>query len=120
MDKMQALHSFWSSFGIPAYDMYTVPDEAKMPYITYEAADDSFGNKMDLMANLWYKSNSWAGINSKANVISDRISRGGINIPFDGGAIWIRKSTPWAQRIDEPEDSTVRRLILSITVEFLD
>jgi hypothetical protein len=35
MNKSQALQSFWESFGIPAYNEYTVPDNAEMPYITY-------------------------------------------------------------------------------------
>ena len=35
MDKQQAIHGFWSSFGITAYDENSVPDDAELPYITY-------------------------------------------------------------------------------------
>lgn len=42
MDRAQAIHSFWNSFGLKAYDENTVPDNAKLPYITYEVAVSSF------------------------------------------------------------------------------
>ena len=41
MDKSQALNTFWNSFGIPAYDEYTVPDGTSIPYITYDTATDA-------------------------------------------------------------------------------
>ena len=31
MDKFQAQQSFWSSFGLTAYDENTVPDDAEYP-----------------------------------------------------------------------------------------
>ena len=42
MDKAQALHSFWSGFGLTAYDENTVPDGAQLPYITYEVEGDPY------------------------------------------------------------------------------
>ena len=41
MDKSQAVHDFWSSFGLTAYDENAVPDNAQMPYITYSVVTDS-------------------------------------------------------------------------------
>lgn len=35
MNKAQAIQAFWESFGVPAYEESTVPDDAVMPYITY-------------------------------------------------------------------------------------
>lgn len=119
MDKLQAYHNFWSSFGIPAYDQSTVPDEKTMPYITYQAASDDFNNTVFLTASIWYRGRSWTEITAKEKEISEHISRGGINVPFDGGAFWIVKGTPWAQRMEDPDDM-VRRIALQFSVEYFD
>lgn len=119
MNAMQALQAFWSSFGLPAYSEYTVPDNAKFPYITYEASDDFFGEILGLTVSLWYRSPSWAAITEKSQEIADFIGRGGRSIACDGGAIWIKWGTPWAQRLDDPADSMIRRIVLNLEVEFI-
>ena len=118
MDKMQTYHAFWNSFKIKAYDQYTTPDDATFPYITYEAASDDFGNILYLSASLWYRSESWVDITLKAQEIANYISRGGKMIPYNGGAMWIRTRSPWAQRMNDPSDDMIRRMILNFTVEF--
>ncbi len=128
MNKIQALHSFWSSFGIPAYDENSVPiaeerirlHGSAFPYITYEVIVDDFGNQTAQTASLWYRDSSWASITEKEQQISEFISRGGINIAYDKGAMWIQKDRPWAQRMNDPSDELVRRIVLNITIEFLD
>ncbi len=120
MDKFQALDAFWNSFGLPAYDENTVPDKASLPYITYEVSSDSFGSSLMQTASLWYRSSSWADITNKCQQIEDFITRGGRMIVFDGGAMWIQMATPWAQRMSEPSDDMVRRIILNLNVEFLN
>lgn len=120
MNKIQTLHSFWSGFGLPAYDESSVPDGAQLPYITYEVSSDNFGNSLSQSASLWYRSSSWAEITAKEQQIADYITRGGRMIAFDGGSLWLQKSNPWAQRMAEPSDDTIRRIVLSVNVEFLD
>lgn len=128
MNKMQALHSFWSSFGIPAFDENTVPDENErisryghaFPYLTYESSSDSFGNKVAQTSSLWYRTSSWADITQKEEQIADFIGRGGAMIAFDDGCIWIQKASPWAQRMDDPNDEMIRRIVLNVTIEYLD
>ena len=44
MTKAEALHSFYSSFGLTAYEENSVPDDAEFPYITYNITTDSFVN----------------------------------------------------------------------------
>lgn len=120
MNKIQALHSFWSGFDLKAYDETSVPDDAALPYITYEVSSDSFGNKLAQSASLWYRDSSWASITEKEQQISEYITRGGRTVAFDGGAMWIRKGTPWVQRMSEPSDDMIRRIVLNIQIEFLD
>lgn len=121
MDKAQALHSFWSSFDLPAYDEASVPsgDSApNFPYITYEAATDALGASLMLSASLWYKSTSWREITLKAEEIAQDIERM-LPIPIDNGYLWIVRGTPFAQRMAEPSDNTVRRILLNVVVEYL-
>lgn len=120
MNNIQALNAFWNGFGLKAYDENSVPDTAQLPYITYETTDDSFGNSLALSASLWYRSSSWSDITEKEQEISDFITRGGRMIAYDDGAMWMQKASPWAQRLEEPSDDMIRRIVLNITVEFLD
>lgn len=120
MNKIQTLHAFWSGFGLNAYDENSVPDGAELPYITYEVSEDSFGYSLAQTASLWYHDSSWSGITEKEQEIADFITRGGRMISYDGGAMWIQKASPWAQRMEEPSDDMIRRIVLNVTVEFLD
>lgn len=120
MNKMQTLNTFWNGFGIKGYDENSVPDNAPLPYLTYEATSDSFGSEVAQTVNLWYRSSSWADITDKEQEISDFITRGGRMVKYDKGAMWIKKASPWAQRLEEPSDDMIRRIVLNYTIEFLD
>ena len=120
MDKAQAIHNFWGGFDIPAYDENTVPDDAPLPRITYSVSTDSFNNVVPLSANLWYKSTSWKEITEKSEEIAREIGATGYRIDaIDEGYLWIVKGTPFAQRLSDPTDGTIRRIYINILVEFL-
>lgn len=119
MNKYQALHAFWNSFDLPAYDETTVPDDAVMPYITYNVATDSLGQVVPLSATLWYRSNSWESISQKAEQIARRIGDHSYFIQkLDDGYVWYTKGTPFAQRIAS-EDRDIRQVYINVTAEFL-
>ena len=115
-NKFTALNTFWNSFGLTAYDENTVPDGAVMPYITYETAVGGL-DKVPLTASLWYRSTSWKDISEKALAISDEIG-GGYGVRYDEGRLWITKENPFAQRMSEPSDDKVRRIVLQVTAEY--
>ncbi len=123
MTKEAALYSFWSSFGIPAFEVNSVPtgeDAPTFPYLTYDVKTDSFGGEpVSLTVNLWYRSSSWVEINAKTDEISKRISRGGVMLSCGGGAIWIRRGTPFAISYSEDTDNMVKYKYINITAEFL-
>ena len=119
MDKAQAIDAFWNRF-LPAYDENTVPSDIKMPYITYSVATDSLGGFLSMTASLWYRSDSWAEISRKAEEIAEFIAKmNPPSIPLDNGRLYISKGLPFAQRMSEPSDSAVRRIVLQINAEFL-
>lgn len=120
MDKAQVLQNFWESFGIPAYEQTTVPESATMPYITYSVSTDSLGNVVNMYASIWYHSTSWKDISEKTEQIARYIV--GMNPPsikFDGGRLYIAKGTPFAQRMEDPNDDMIRRMYLNIQAEYL-
>lgn len=119
MSISEVLCNFWSGFGLSAYDENTVPDEAVIPYITYETSDDFFGSDRSLSASIFYRSPSWVDVTQKEQEIAEYIGRGGRMLACDGGAIWIKRGSPWAQRMAEPSDSMVRRIVLNYEIEFI-
>lgn len=120
-DKAQALYQFWSSFGLDAYDESSVPtgsNAPKFPYVTYSVVTDNLGNEVGLTASLWYRSSSWAAISQKAEEIARRLE----NLPpiaIDGGYMWLKRGSPFAQRMSDPNDDMIRRIYINITAEFL-
>lgn len=122
MTKTAALFNFWSSFGLTAYEENTVPtgeDTPEFPYLTYSVATGGLGAEIALSASLWYRSSSWVEANEKAQQISKFIGYGGTVIPCDGGVIWLKRGSPFAQNMGDESDSFIRRKYINITAEFL-
>ena len=121
MDKWQAQQTFWSGFGLTAYDENTVPDDAAMPYITYQAVGGNIDTHSTVSASLWYRSDSWADISKKADDIAKAISQMPSSIKIDGGYMMVRlpDGSWFAERMDDPNDRQVRRILINIEIEFL-
>ena len=119
MDKAQALHNFWSGFGLPAYDENSVPEDAAMPRITYSVSTDSIDNVLLLSGSLWYHSTSWEDISKKAEEIAQAlVTMNPPAIEIDNGRLYLYKGAPFAQRMEDPDDS-IRRIYLNLEAEFL-
>lgn len=123
MVKEQAIQSFWASFGVPAYDENTVPSGSNspaLPYITYQVVSDSFyGGSVALTASVWDRSSSWQRVTDLSRQIGEYIGVGGKVIDVDGGYAWIKRGTPFAQRMGDDIDNSVRRIVFNVAVDFL-
>lgn len=121
MTKAACIYNFMSGFGLTAWEENAVPtgDDADFPYLTYGLVTDSFGVDLSMTASLWYRSTSWAAASEKTDEISRRIGRDGIILPCDGGGVWIRRGTPFAQTMGDPADDMVKRMYINLTLEFL-
>ena len=120
MDKWQALNSFFNSFGVMAFEVGTVPDEYKdtYPRITYESRIGSVGETVQIDASIWDLSSSWGNVDRIANAIEQRILS--MECPqITGGRYYVYKGTPYAQRMNDPENDNIRRTVLHINFEFL-
>lgn len=120
MTKSQALFEFFNSFGLTAYPSTAVPDDAIFPWLTYE---NNVGNALDgqisCAVNLWYHTDSEADPNAKAEEIAQRIGRGGTQIKYDGGSIWIKRGQPWSLALSDQADSAIKRRSINVILEFL-
>lgn len=118
MNKYEAINKFWNGFSIPAYVEGNIPDGAVMPYITYNFAEsDMYSGATNNIVDIWYYSQSEAMPNAKLAEISEAFGLGGIKVKYDGGLIWLKKGSPWAQALTDPNDKLIKRRTLNVLME---
>ena len=119
MSKASALQTWFSAFGLTAYEETNVKASAIFPYLTYTYATGDFDSgEVPIVVNLWYQSDSNVAINAKAEEIYTRIGRGGVQFPVEGGAVWLKRGSPFCQALTEPSDANIRRRYINIIAEF--
>ncbi len=114
INTARALYEFWSGFGIPAYTIGTVPDEAKPPYITYSLVETEPLSQATCYAQVWYRDTGNAALLGKVDEIKAAL-KSGARIECEGGYICIYPETPFAQvLVDENPEDRYAYLNLSI------
>lgn len=121
MTPEAAIYGFLNGFSIPAYASASVPDQAQFPYITYDLVLGEWEQgEVNMPVNVWYRTDSEALPNAKVREIGERIGMGGVLLHCDGGVLWVKKGSPWAQAVTvEGEDEKVKRRYVNINIEFL-
>ena len=122
MNKYEALNEFWNSFGVPAYEMYSVPtgkDKPAFPYIVFTADVDNISEPVSLFANVYTRSNTWLGCNAIAERIAERVGLGGCCVPIEGGGMWIKRGNGFMSNLGDDEDDLIKRKYIHIEVEFI-
>lgn len=119
MTPEAAIYAFLSGFSVPAYASSSVPDHAEFPYITYDLViGEWLQGEADMVVNVWYRTDSEAAPNAKVREIGAAIGHGGVALPCDGGFLWLKKGSPWAQAVTiEGEDERVKRRRLNVAIE---
>lgn len=130
MNKQQAYNAFWSDFGVLAFEENSVPDDAtiqrmidaglakaKYPYITYQVLTDSLDYAVSPTASIWDKNTSWERSDLLSNAIAKKIA-GMTPIKLDEGRMFIATGSPYSQHMDEEGDTSIRRIVLNLQVEF--
>lgn len=121
MDKWQAQNSFWNSFGVPAWEEHSVPDDQKktFPRITFESAVAPFESLVPITASIWDRSTSWVRADALSNAIEGYIKAMGCP-EIEGGRyrVYIGNTT-FAQKMDDPADDQIKRILLNVTFEFM-
>lgn len=119
MNKPEALHEFFSRFGMAAYPDTSVPDDATFPYLTYTPSFDSIGSQVSIPVNLWYNTESELIPTVKAQEIADYVGSG-VYVMCDGGAILVTRGSPWCQSMAYEQNSKIKRRYLNVIAEFLN
>lgn len=114
VNTAQALYSFWSGFGLPAYMVNTIPDDAALPYITYSLPETEPLSLSSHYAQVWYRSTSNTQILAKVDEIKSAIGEGKI-IECDGGYVVLRPSTPYVQMMVD-EDPANRYAYINLQI----
>ncbi len=118
MTAEQAIHNFWSGFGLTAYEENSVPDEAELPYITYSVSYDVFGHDVPMSASVWYRSTVWTDVIAKKDAISQAFGDSDyIQLPTDEGSVRIWRGSPFAQRMGDV-DTSIKRYLINVTAEY--
>ena len=122
MTKNAAIQSFFESFGLPAFPSASVPtsgeEKPAFPYLTYSVPTSSDMDVVPCDASLWYRTESWTGINAKTQEISQFIGKSHL-LECDGGGIIVRKGTPFAQPMGDDTDNMIKRKILNLQLTFV-
>lgn len=114
----KAFYQFFSSFGIPAYEENSVPDNAALPYITYTPQDTDWREPTSVSASIWYKGTGLSELFAKVDEIKKKVGEG-LRIPIEsGGCVWIYKDSPFAQ-IQAAEIDNVKMAYLLFGVHVL-
>ena len=127
MTKAAAIHEFWNSFGLKAFEENYVkeadengnPTDPQFPYITYQLVTDSFDREVAATASVWYRDYGWKKANAKAEEISKKIGASGKKIAVDGGGIWIKRGQPFAQNMGDESDDLIKRKYINISIVFI-
>ena len=124
MTKLEAIHSFFAGFDLPAFEESAVPawtDDAQTaenqpPYITYHIALSEFrGEPVSVTCDVWDLSESWEFAEAKADEIAKAIGRFR-KISCDDGAIVITKGSPFAQPY---ADGPYKRMYMNLMLTFI-
>lgn len=115
-----AVYEFLSRFGIPAYASTSTPSDSEYPYLTYDlTVGDWDSGDVGLVVNLWYRTDSEKIPNDKVREIGRAVGRGGELVRCDGGTLWFKKGSPWAQSVRVEGDEKIKRRYLNMIVEYL-
>lgn len=118
--KAAAFHAWLeSASGLTAYASSAVPDDAQMPYATYDWAEGAWGDgEVNVAVSLWLKTESEAAPNAVVAKMGRELGLSGRLLPCDGGGMWVKRGAPWAQAVAD-EDGSVKRRYLNLSIEFM-
>lgn len=111
----RALQAFFEQFSLPVYMHDNIPDDVRMPYITFELIEPEPLATALIHANIWYSDTSTTAISAKADEIKAAIGTG-VTLPTDGGfvALFRDKSTPFIQLMSDPNPQTKRAYLTMV------
>lgn len=119
MTKNKALYA-WFNEIMTFYRDTAVPDDAELPYGTYNYVEDVYGGSMvAITVNLWFRTESEAIPDEKVDELSAKLGYDGALIPCDEGYIWLNRGSPFCQSFSDETDSSIKRRYINIIADYL-
>ena len=111
MTKDRALYEWFQQFGMPFYPTTSLPPakELTFPYGTYEPIFSSFGEEVYPTVNMYFLTESEVVPNKAVDEFSKAIGNGGVFIECDTGSMRIKRGSPFAQSILDPDNPNISR-----------
>jgi hypothetical protein len=100
------LKTFFSSFGLPAYTLDSVPDEVELPYITFPLIEPEWNEQASFYCQVWYPKRQLGDLLTKADQIVAAIGTGKI-FPMENGYVVVYPSTPLIQVMHDDHTQSV-------------
>lgn len=118
MTADKTLFNFFNGFGMPAYPDTAVPSDTIMPYMTYTVPFGAFGDlPLPITVKLWYHTESEAIPTEKALEIM-RLIDNGINLPCDGGCIFLTMGQPRGSCFTAEDDKLIKGRMLNVSATY--
>lgn len=95
-DTTKALYEFYSCFSLPVYADGLVPDDAELPYITFDAVDSGLAQPSLHHVRVWYEGTDNEPPSVKADQIITAIGDG-IRLSCDSGIVVLYPGNPLVQ-----------------------
>jgi hypothetical protein len=119
MTEIAALLDFFSRV-VPAYPSDNVPDDVAYPYVTVEPRFGAWGDgDVPVQLNLWERTTSDALVNGHVREFAALIGYGGAPVACDTGWLWVKRGSPFAVPVTDPDDDAIKRRLLNIVIEFI-
>lgn len=118
MDKQQALYTFWhEATGLEAYEENKIPDNAALPYVTYQTIVGALDEPVFPMGHIWCdKRLSFSVLDGYLARLEAYMGRGKLIAMDDNGVLFVTRGTPFAQRTSD--DTGAIGYLVNLGVEF--
>lgn len=116
-DQVSAIGSWLSgALGLPCHTEGDVPETQALPYATHRIPVGSFGDTSSCEVDVWCRQGHAAEADGYAERLRDALGPGGAMVRCDGGAVLLRRGTPFSQPL--PDDRAERRYI-NVDIDYL-
>lgn len=122
---VEALETFFGSFGLPVYPEEAVPEydpatgeAVRPPYITVQLDIPDWTAPTPTYARIWDRATDFGGIVQKADEIGEAIGEG-VSLPTGHGALYLYRQPRFCQLMSPPGDRTLKSAYLSMTLHAL-
>lgn len=120
MTPEAAIYRLFSGIGMDAYAATAVPDDASYPYLTYTLSIGSWdGGDVNVTVNIWDRTSSEAQMNAHVRALGNVIPWDGVTVPCDGGMLFVKRGSPWAQSVQVADDPTVKQRYINVDIDYL-